>query len=157
MLNYVSMPSLSSTIFNTSSMVKPFYKDEYATLELDDSVPCIKLTLDGIPRYSEHYQFVQQKRLELIQQEVGNYPKLHMLTDSRTAGPVLDEDVEYFKTRIMPEMERMGIRYLAVVMPASKFTRLSIVEMEQAKRIMEVRNFESMREARAWLRKMTSL
>lgn len=157
MLNYVSMPSLSSSVFNTSSMTKPFYKDEYATLELDDSVPCIKLTLDGIPRYSEHYQFVQQKRLELIQQEVGNYPKLHMLTDSRTAGPVLDEDVEYFKARIMPEMERMGIRYLAVVMPSSKFTRLSIVEMEQAKRIMEVRNFESMREARAWLRKMTTL
>src|SRR5688572_16812113 len=152
----MSMPT-PSTIFNTSSMVKPFYKDEYATLELDDSVPCIKLTLDGIPRYSEHYQFVQQKRLELIQQEVGNYPKLHMLTDSRTAGPVLDEDVEYFKTSIMPEMERMGIRYLAVVMPSSKFTRLSIVEMEQAKRIMEVRNFESMREARAWLRKMTTL
>lgn len=151
------MSSPSSAIFNTPSVIKPYYKDEYATLELDDSVPCIKLTLDGIPRYSEHYQFVQQKRLELIKQEVGNYPKLHMLTDSRTAGPVLDEDVQYFKTNIMPEMERMGIRYLAVVMPSSKFTRLSIVEMERAKEVMEIRNFESVREARSWLRKMTTL
>jgi hypothetical protein len=57
----------------------------------------------------------------------------------------------------MPEMERMGIRYLAVVMPSSKFTRLSIVEMERARELMEVRNFESMREARSWLRKMTLL
>ena len=74
MLNYVSMGTLSSTLSKAESMVKPFYKDEYATLELDDSIPCVKLILDGIPRHSEHYQFVQQKRLELIRQEVGNYP-----------------------------------------------------------------------------------
>jgi hypothetical protein len=151
------MPSLSSVTYKSTSVIKPFYKDEYATLELDDSIPCIRLTLDGIPRYSEHYQFVQQKRLELIRQEVGNYPKLHMLTDSRTAGPVLDEDVQYFKEHIMPAMEKIGIRYLAVVMPSSKFTRLSIAEMERARQLMEVRNFESMREARSWLRKMTTL
>jgi hypothetical protein len=151
------MSSLSSVTYKSASVIKPFYKDEYATLELDDSIPCIRLTLEGIPRYSEHYQFVQQKRLELIRQEVGNYPKLHMLTDSRTAGPVLDEDVQYFKEHIMPAMEKIGIRYLAVVMPNSKFTRLSIAEMERARQSMEVRNFESMREARSWLRKMTML
>ncbi len=142
---------------NVESMIKPFYKDEYATLELDDSIPCIKLTLNGIPRYSEHYQFVQQKRLELIRQEMGNYPKLHMLTDSRAAGPVLDEDIHYFKNQVLPQMEKIGIRYLAVVMPSNKFTLLSIIEMEEGAATMKVRNFDSVREARSWLRKMTSL
>ena len=151
------MGTLNSAVFKSESMVKPFFKDEYATLELDDSLPCIKLTLEGIPRYSEHYQFVQQKRIELIKQEIRNYPKLHMLTDSRMAGPVLDEDINYFKQHVMPEMEKIGIRYLAVVMPASKFTRLSIKEMEEGAAVMKVRNFESIREARSWLRKMTSL
>ena len=151
------MGNLHSSIFKAESMVKPFFKDEYATLELDDSIPCVKLTLAGIPRYSEHYQFVQQKRLELIQQDIGNYPKLHMLTDSRMAGPVLDEDINYFKTHVMPEMEKIGIRYLAVVMPSSKFTRLSIKEMEEGAAVMKVRNFESIREARSWLKKMTNL
>lgn len=151
------MASLHSTLPKAESMTKPYYKDEYATLELDDSVPCIRLTLEGTPRYSEHYQFVQQKRLALIRQEIGNYPKLHMLTDSRTAGPVLDEDVSYFKTYVMPEMEKLGIRYLAVVMPSSKFTRLAIKEMEHGAAVMKVKNFESMREARSWLKKMTSL
>ena len=151
------MGTLNSAVFKSESMVKPFFKDEYATLELDDSIPCIKLTLEGIPRYSEHYQFVQQKRIELIKQEIRNYPKLHMLTDSRMAGPVLDEDINYFKQHVMPEMEKIGIRYLAVVMPASKFTRLSIKEMEEGAAVMKVRNFESIREARSWLRKMTSL
>jgi hypothetical protein len=137
-------------------MVRPYYKDEYATLEMDDSIPCVILTLDGLPRYSEHYQFVQQKRLELMQQEIKNYPKLHMLTDSRTAGPVLDEDVVHFKTSVMPEMEKAGIRHLAIVMPSNKFTQLTIKEMTEDTRVMTVRYFSSMREARHWLRKMTT-
>jgi len=151
------MNTLSEMLAKSTSMVTPFYKDEYATLELDDSIPCVKLVLDGIPRHSEHYQFVQEKRLELIRQEIRNYPKLHMLTDSRTAGPVLDDDINYFRMRVMPEMERLGIRYLAVVMPPSKFTRLAIKEMEEGAEVIKIRNFENIREARSWLRKMTLL
>ena len=139
------------------SMVNPFFKDEYATIELDESIPCIKLTLNGIPRYSEHYHFVQAKRLELMYEQIKNYPKLHMLTDSRTAGPVLDEDVAHFKTNVMPEMEKAGVRYLAIVMPKNKFTQLTIKEMTDNTEIMKVQYFESVREARHWLRKMTLL
>jgi len=139
------------------SMVNPFFKDEYATIELDESIPCIKLTLNGIPRYSEHYHFVQAKRLELMYEQIKNYPKLHMLTDSRTAGPVLDEDVAHFKTNVMPEMEKAGVRYLAIVMPKNKFTQLTIKEMTDDTEIMKVQYFESVREARHWLRKMTLL
>jgi len=141
----------------SESMVKAFYKDEYATIELDESIPCIKLTLNGVPRYSEHYNFVQMKRLELMRQEIRNYPKLHMLTDSRTAGPVLDEDVAYFRGHVMPEMEKAGVRYLAIVMPSSKFTQLTIREMIEETAIMKVQFFESIRDARHWLRKMTLL
>jgi hypothetical protein len=137
------------------SMIKPFFKDEYATIELDDSIPCVKLTLDGVPRHSEHYRLVQSKRIELVNREIKNYPRLHLLTDSRTAGPVLDEDVEYFKTEVLPAMEQAGIRYLAIVMPNSKFTQLTIKEMTAHAQVMAIRFFESMREARLWLRKMT--
>jgi hypothetical protein len=100
---------------------------------------------------------VQQKRLELMRQEVKNYPKLHMLTDSRTAGPVLDEDVLHFRSCVMPEMEKAGIRYLAIVMPTNKFTQLTIRDMTQEVRLINVRYFDSMREARHWLKKMTLL
>ena len=150
------MTSLQLTEMNLS-MVKPFFKDEYATIELDESIPCVKLTLNGIPRYSEHYQFVQTKRLELMREQIRNYPKLHMLTDSRTAGPVLDEDVEHFKSNVMPEMEKAGVRYLAIVMPKSKFTQLTIKEMTEHTQVIKVQCFDSMREARHWLRKMTVL
>lgn len=133
-------------------MVKQFYKDEYATIELDDEVPCVKLTLQGMPRFSEHYQLVQIKRLELMHRELKNFERLHMLTDSRAAGPVLNEDVEFFKQSVMPEMERAGIRFLAVVMPTGKFTRHTIKEMVADASTAEVKMFDDMREARAWLR-----
>jgi hypothetical protein len=154
-MSFVELTPTLSSLQHLHSMVKPFYKDEYATIELDDSIPCIRLTLVGIPRYSEHYQQVQTKRLELMHREIKNYPKLHLLTDSRTAGPVLDDDVNHFKMNVMPEMEKAGIRFLAVVMPSNKFTQLTIREMTEEARLIKVRYFDSMREARHWLRKMT--
>jgi hypothetical protein len=153
----MSFVEFAPTLSSSECMVKAFYQDEYATIELDDSIPCIRLTLNGVPRYSEHYNFVQKKRLELMYQEIKNYPKLHMLTDSRTAGPVLDEDVLHFRMHIMPAMENAGIRCLALVMPSSKFTQLTIRDMTAGARIMTVQYFDSMREARHWLRKMTAL
>ncbi|MBT1702658.1 hypothetical protein [Chryseosolibacter indicus] len=136
-------------------MEKPYYQDEYATVELDDTIPCIKVTLKGIPRFSEHYQLVQLKRLELMHQHVKNYPKLHMLTDSSDAGPVLEEDIVYFKNNVLPQMGKAGIRFLAIVMPGNKFTQLIIKEMTNKTGLIKVRYFETVREARLWLRKMT--
>jgi hypothetical protein len=138
-------------------MVKLFYKDEYATIELDDEVPCVKLTLQGVPRFSEHYQLVQVKRLELMHREIGNFEILHMLTDSRAAGPVLNEDVDFFKLNILPEMERVGIRYLAVVMPIGKLTRMTVQEMVADANTTEVKTFDDMRQARAWLKSKTAV
>jgi hypothetical protein len=136
-------------------MTKPFFKDDYATIALDDAIPCIQLTLTGIPRHSEHYQLVQQKRLEFMKKQIRNYPKLHMLTDSRTAGPVLEEDVDYFKNHVLPEMERSGVRYLAIVMPSNKFTQLTIRDMTRDSRVMTVNYFDALADARKWLKKMT--
>jgi len=129
-----------------------FYQDEYATLELDESVPCVKLKLDGMPRFSEHYQFVQGKRLELMREGMKRHKLLHMLTDSRNAGPVLEEDVKYFREKVLLEMEQAGVRYLAIVMPSNVFTRMTIQDMTSITNLISVRYFETIREAREWLR-----
>ena len=129
-----------------------FYQDEYATLELDESVPCVKLKLDGMPRFSEHYQLIQSKRLELMRDAMKRHKLVHMLTDSRSAGPVLEDDVQYFRERVLPEMEAAGVRYLAIVMPSNVFTRMTIQDMTSTADKATVRYFESIREAREWLR-----
>ncbi|MEJ1239124.1 hypothetical protein WBG78_13395 [Chryseolinea sp. T2] len=138
-------------------MTKPFFEDDYAVIEFDDTIPCVKVTLRGVPKGSDHYQLVQAKRLELMAQEIRNYPKLHMLTDSSSAGPVLDEDIMHFRDQVMPAMEKAGVRYLAIVVPTNKFTQLTIREMTQEADIMKVRYFETLRDAKQWLRRMTVL
>jgi hypothetical protein len=132
--------------------VRLHFMDEYATIELDETIPCIKLKLEGVPRSSDHYRLVQHKRMELMRQEAKRHKLLHMLTDSRKAGPVLDEDVEYFRTHVLPEMEQTGVRYLAIVRPKSLFTRMTVQEMTQNAGLLTVRGFDSVREAREWLK-----
>lgn len=129
-----------------------FYQDEYATLELDESVPCVKMKLEGIPRFSEHYQQVQAKRLELMREGLKRHKLLHMLTDSRLAGPVIEDDVKYFKEHVMTAMENAGVRFLAIVMPSNFFTRITIEDMTKESGLIAVRYFETIREAREWLR-----
>jgi hypothetical protein len=131
--------------------VKVFYQDEYATIELDETVPCVKLRLEGMPKSSDHYRLVQAKRLELMQRESKRHKLLHMLTDSRKAGPVLDEDVEYFRINVLPNMEQAGVRFLAIVRPKSLFTRLTVQEMTEQAQLLTVKGFDSVREAREWL------
>jgi hypothetical protein len=109
------------------------------------------MTLIGIPKHSEHYQEIQRKRLELMWREIGKYPGLHMLTDSRLAGPVLDEDVLFFKSEVLPKMRDAGVRCLAIVMPSNKFTQLTIKEMTQQADRIEVRYFDSISDATEWL------
>ncbi len=109
------------------------------------------MKLDGLPRFSEHYQLVQSKRLDCMREGMKRHKLLHMLTDSRTAGPVIEEDVSYFRANIMPEMEKAGVRYLAIVMPANVFTRMTIQNMTSNTNMITVRYFDSLREAREWL------
>jgi hypothetical protein len=132
-----------------------YFQDDYATITLDESIPCIRTELNGVPRSSEHYQYVQLKRLELVLQEIGKYPKLHLLTDSSNAGPVLDEDVEHFRRNILPEIEKAGVQNLAIVLPKSKYTILTIREMTEHTHSITVRYFETIQEAKIWLKKMT--
>ena len=129
-----------------------YYKDDYATIELDESVPCVKVKLEGMPRFSEHYQLVQTKRLECMREGMKRHKLLHMLTDSRTAGPVLEEDVNYFREKVMPAMESAGVKYLAIVMPSNVFTRMTIKDMTSNLNTITVRYFDSVREAREWLK-----
>lgn len=132
--------------------VSLFYQDEYATLELDESVPCVRMKLNGMPRHSDHYQLIQRKRLELMREGMKRHKLLHMLTDSRTAGPVIEEDVQYFRDAILPEMEHAGVRYLAIVMPSNVFTRMTIQDMTGNTGLITVKYFDLIREAREWLR-----
>jgi hypothetical protein len=128
------------------------YKDEYAMVSFVESIPCIKLKLDGVPHSSEHYQFVHTKLLEFISGESKNYFQLHLLTDSSKAGLVLDEDMSYYKMNVAPALEKAGIRYHAIVLPKSLIVRLMINQIGLSTKKLKVAYFNSLIGASKWLK-----
>jgi hypothetical protein len=131
-----------------------FYEDKYASVSVVESVPCVKVKLSGFPQGSDHYQFVQSKLLETIRNQISNYCRLHLLTDSTEAGLVLDEDMTYFKTTIIPAMEDAGIRYHAIVLPQNFCARwIRSQTALTTSRKLKVEYFESVLSAFKWLKK----
>jgi hypothetical protein len=131
---------------------KKFYEDEYATVSFLESVPCIKVKVSGVPQSSEHYQKVQARVLESINAEKDHYCRLHMLTDNSKAGIVLNEDIDFYKREIIPQMEKAGIRYHAIVLPESNLVRLFVNQISFSTKKLQVEYFNTVSGASKWLR-----
>lgn len=138
--------------FEPAVTTKKFYEDHYASVSFVESIPCVKVKLSGVPHSSDHYQQVQVKMLECIQREVENYCRLHLLTDHTKAGVVLDEDFDFYRSNIIPALEKAGIRYHAVVLPESAFVRLLINQIDLSTKKIKVEYFNTLSGASKWLR-----
>jgi len=136
-----------------STRKKTFYEDQYASVSVVESVPCVKVKLSGFPQGSDHYQYVQIKLLETIRNQISNFCRLHLLTDNTEAGLVLDEDMTYFKSNIIPAMEEAGIRYHAIVLPQNFFARVIKNQTAVPNRKLKVAYFDSVLGAFKWLKK----
>jgi hypothetical protein len=136
-----------------NTLKNAFYEDEYASVSVVESVPCVKIKLSGFPTGSDHYRFVQSKLLETIWNQINNFCRLHLLTDSTEAGLVLEEDITYYKMNIIPRLEEAGIRYHAIVLPPNFFASWIRNQMEFSNRKLKVKFFDTLRDARKWLKK----
>ncbi len=148
-----TITSERTLLFNeTGISQKKYYEDQYARVSFVESIPCIKVKLSGVPHSSDHYQFVYTKLIEVIHSEVDNYCRLHLLTDSAKAGMVLEEDLEFYKTYVLPEIERAGIRYHAIVLPESIFGRLFVQQASFSTKKLKVAYFNTVSGACKWLK-----
>ena len=136
-----------------NTLKNAFYEDEYASVSVVESVPCVKIKLSGFPTGSDHYRFVQSKLLETIWNQINNFCRLHLLTDSTEAGLVLEEDIMYYKMNIIPRLEEAGIRYHAIVLPPNFVARWIRNQMDFSNRKLKVKFFDTLRDARKWLKK----
>ena len=136
-----------------NTLKNTFYEDQYANVSVVESVPCVKIKLSGFPNGSDHYQFVQSKLLEIIWNQINNFCRLHLLTDSTEAGLVLEEDIMYYKMNIIPRLEEAGIRYHAIVLPPNFVARWIRNQMALSNHKLKVEFFDKLQDARRWLKK----
>ncbi len=139
-------------LFDPPVHQKKFYEDEYATVSFVESVPCIKIKVSGVPQSSEHYQRVQSMVIESINKEKDHYCRLHMLTDNSKAGIVLNEDIDFYRQQIIPQLEKAGIRYHAIVLPESNLVRMFFNQAPMSTKKLQVEYFNTVSGACKWLR-----
>jgi hypothetical protein len=148
----VMKTQVKSVTTDTFVTPKKFFEDEYASVSFVESVPCVKLTLSGVPHSSEHFQFVHGKVLEFVNLEVDNYCKLHLLTDSTHSGLVLQEDIFFYQTYILPALEKAGIRYHGIVLPQSILGKLMLRDVSLSTKKLKVEFFNNVSGACKWLK-----
>jgi hypothetical protein len=129
-----------------------FFEDQYAEVTLHESIPCVKIKLDGVPKTSEHYQLVYRKLVESVEVTTKQYYRMHLLTDSTNAGFVLDEDIHFYQHYVLPAIERAGLRYHAIVLPKSYLGRLFVNQHAMKTNKLQIKYFDSVRSACSWLR-----
>jgi hypothetical protein len=131
---------------------KQLYHDQYASVTFNDAIPCIKIKINGVPQSSEHYQFIHLKVMDFIFAGKKDYVDLRLLTDNSEAGLVLDEDIDFYETTVVPAMERAGIRYHAIVLPEKSLLRFVLSQRLSSTKKVKVAFFDSARRASYWLR-----
>jgi hypothetical protein len=141
-----------SVTVDTFVTPKKFYEDQYASVSFVESVPCVKLTLSGVPHSSDHFQFVHSKVVEFVNLEVDNYCKLHLLTDSTHSGLVLQDDISFYQANIIPALEKAGIRYHAIVLPHSILGKIVLSETSLSTKKLKVEFFNNVSGACKWLK-----
>ena len=143
---------VTKTILQIADTPRVLYDDPYANVSFLEGVPCIKMKLSGVPQSSEHYQHVQNKLVEFVTAGKQNYFRLHLLSDNSKAGFVLDEDVDYYNEKIIPAIEKAGVRFHAVVLPENFLVRMVAHQFSATPRKLKVEYFNSVTSASRWLK-----
>lgn len=128
-----------------------YYSDNYASIEWDADLKCIKTTITGIPRHSHHFRLIQRKRIEFISLLKERFGDFNLLTDSRKAGPLIPEDVSFFKSKIVPRLASLGVTRMAVLEPESIFSRLVVRDMVEGSTKVKLQVFSDENQAKDWL------
>jgi hypothetical protein len=134
-----------------------YYSDSYATIEWSQELRCVKTTLTGIPRHSHHFRQIQRKRIEFISLLKDRFTDFHILTDSRKAGPLIPEDVNFFKTKIIPRLASLGVTRVAVVEPESIFSKMVVRDMIDGATKVRLALFSTEEMAKDWLLQATEV
>lgn len=110
-------------------MEKVYYQDDYSTLAINETLPCLFQKFKGIAHSSDHYKKIQDISINLISEKLHHFENLNLLVDSSEAGSITLEDIEYHRNQVMPLLYSKGIRFIAYVPPTAKISRIIFSEV----------------------------
>lgn len=133
---------------------KILYETKNVQMYIDESVPCLINVWNGfIP--SKNFRDAILKLVELLKEHRPNYPKLHLLADTRTLGVVSRDDVQWVSNEINPLYLEVGTQFEAFVLSQDAFGQMAVkryVSQTTEKGSFTVQMFTDIDEAKAWLK-----
>jgi len=125
-----------------------YYQDPNITLEWDDLIGAVIWASVGIVK-GDQYREANDKIIELLKEKSGR----KYLSDLRKGTAVYPEDMEWAMTNWAPRATAAGLRWCAVVLPPSAVAHMQLKQVARTSETgYEMRYFENMDEAKAWLR-----
>jgi hypothetical protein len=123
--------------------------DDHALVVADMQHALFRLTWKG-------YVAGHMLRRILIQavMQVQQHRLRYWLSDSRSLGAILREDELWIRDELMPQLLRMGVERLAIIMSQDFFTRMStdrLVDQGRSNAPFPVQMFDSTENAELWL------
>ena len=158
------LANLNATrILNTVSRLTAASKDgrrhktvlldnEYVTLSLDESVPCVEwIGKKYMP--AEEFRASEEKSLEFFLAYKGRYPRLEYFVDARNIGPISPQDTKWIVDELFPRFLAAHLKKEAFVVPASAVGRMVVKNYKsKVNEMIEIKEFDSAEAAKDWLR-----
>src|SRR5262249_8342635 len=121
------------------------------SVTFDANVPCISLLWRGYAT-SIQFRFIYESVLRLLEKEGVS----KILGDYSALPTIHSEDQSWMAQNWMPRAVAGGLRALAQKYPESHFGKVSLRSAQSvAPAGIEMRSFDSLTEAREWLRKIS--
>jgi hypothetical protein len=122
----------------------------YATVGYDEKNKCVYDTWEGMFGSQENFKTV----LLYITQVIEERKAVCWLADLSKMSGSFDGSKEWIISTIMPKVVRAGLMYEAIVLPKNVFSKLSTKDTVTKINNFEIRQFDDVEKAKAWLNSM---
>lgn len=133
---------------NTS--VSTDFSNENGDVFYDEQTDCICLILKGYSE-SSFYRALLDKAIELM----ARYNTCKMLGDTSRCEIIAVEDQDWTNSNWAKRAIEAGLRYNAIVLSEDIFGRLSIEAITEDAKVVKVKYFDNIAEAKEWLKVIT--
>ncbi len=128
------------------------FDNDYVTLALDETVPCLEWIGKGYIS-SQTFRDSEEKSLEFYRQYKKKHPRLQWFVDARQIGALSPEDTQWVADEILPKFAAAGLKKEAFVVPTSALGKMVVKDYEsKAGKKIEIKVFDTVKAAKDWLK-----
>jgi hypothetical protein len=128
------------------------FDNEYVTLSIDESVPCLEwIGKKYMP--SKEFRASEEKSLQFYLEYKDKYPRFEWFVDARDIGAVSPANTQWVVDEILPRFAAAGLTKEAFVVSESAFGELTVKDyMLKSGEMIEIKVFDTVEAAKNWLK-----